>query len=136
MYFESCQVSGFYDNQLFSGTVTAVKFIPACLDKDSDVYMRLTIKLDQRIRVGYADSGYLVLSIDDSGLPVKFLPRYTVNRVYNGRAEARYNAAVNRLTRVGLTEAATREALGRVNLDKIHHSDAVKLILDKLNKVN
>jgi hypothetical protein len=135
MYFESCQVSGFYDQQLFSGTVTAVKFIPVCLDSDS-VYMRLTIKLDQRIRVAYADSGYLVLSINDKSESFNTIADYKVNRVYNGRSEARYNAAVNRLTRAGLSRAAIDQALSSVNLDKVHHCDAVKLILDRLNKVN
>jgi hypothetical protein len=135
MYFESCQVSGFYDQQLFSGTVTAVKFIPVCLDSDS-VYMRLTIKLDQRIRVAYADSGYLVLSINDKSESFNTIADYKVNRVYSGRTEARYNAAVNRLTRAGLSRAAIDQALSSVNLDKVHHCDAVKLILDRLNKVN
>ena len=130
MIFDGCQVSGFYNDQLFSGTVTGINPIPVSLDKDS-FYTRLTIRLDQRIRLGYADSGYLVLSIDDKGESFNTIADYKVNRVYSGRSEARYNAALHRLMRAGLTEAAAHDALGRVNLDKIHHSDAVKLILDK-----
>jgi hypothetical protein len=130
MFFEGCQVSGFYDQQLYSGKVISLKAIPVSLDRDS-FYTRLTIKLDQRIRVGYADSGYLVLSIDDKGESFNTIADYKVNRVYSGRTEARYNAAVHRLIRAGLTEADAYDALGRINLDKIHHADAVKLILDK-----